>query len=104
LERWLESPSEEPQQLREDIYVKLLLSTRLTNGNLPALLAQQRRVYLQKLKDLSDVERRARREGREDLVLLLKGAILHTEADLKWIDACSEEMAHAHQTTGGSER
>jgi DNA-binding PadR family transcriptional regulator len=94
LQDWLEHPEEEPQQLREEIYVKLLLSNRLANGNLQTLLARQRRVYLQRLRDLADLEDRARREGRHDLVLLVKGAILHTEADLAWVDVCAEEMVH----------
>ena len=97
LETWLREPESEPQQLREDIYVKLLLGTRLANGVLPSLLARQRHVYLQRLKDLAELEKRARTRGRDDLVLLYKGAILHTEADLKWVDACAEET----NTEGG---
>lgn len=97
LESWLREPESEPQQIREDIYVKLLLGTRLANGVLPSLLARQRRVYLQRLKDLADLEKRARTRGRDDLVLLYRGAILHTEADLKWVDACAEET----RTEGG---
>lgn len=95
LEEWLTKPESEPQQLREEIYVKLLLSTRLADGHIDELLAAQRRVYLQRLKDLSELEERARRDGRDDLVLLYMGAILHTEADLKWTDACAEEMRHS---------
>jgi DNA-binding PadR family transcriptional regulator len=98
LQSWLQSPEDEPQQLRQDIYLKLLLISRLANGNLDGLLARQRRVYLQRLKDLGDLEGRARREGRHDLVLLIQGAILHTEADLKWIDVCADEAR------GGIER
>jgi DNA-binding PadR family transcriptional regulator len=101
LQEWLYEPEEEPQQLRQDIYLKLLLISRLANGNLEGLLAQQRRVYLQRLKDLSDLERRARRDGRDDLVLLIQGAILHTEADLKWIDVCAEETREPARGTGG---
>ena len=97
LDVWLAQPESEPQQLREEIYVKLLLSTRLANGNLGQLLAAQRRVYLQRLKDLAELEQGARREGRDDLVLLFKGAILHTEADLKWTDACAEEIRNSNR-------
>lgn len=92
LNDWLRRPEVEPQQLREEIYVKLLLLSRLGDGSVDTLLAQQRRVYLQKLKDLAELERRARQQGRDDLVLLVKGAVLHTEADLKWIDAWVEEI------------
>jgi DNA-binding PadR family transcriptional regulator len=92
LQEWLTQPESGPQQVREEIYVKLLLSTRLANGHLDELLAAQRRVYLQRLKGLSELEERARRDGRDDLVLLFMGGILHTEADLKWTDAAAEEM------------
>lgn len=101
LEEWLREPEEEPQQLRQDIYLKLLLISRLANGNLEDLLARHRRVCLQQLKDLGDLERRARRDGRGDLMLLLQGAILHTEADLKWIDVCAEETRQTAHGTGG---
>ncbi|MBV9281482.1 MAG: PadR family transcriptional regulator [Chloroflexi bacterium] len=104
LQEWLQEPEEEPQQLRQDIYLKLLLISRLANGNLDGLLSRQRRVYLQRLKDLGDLERRARRDGRGDLVLLIQGAILHTEADLKWIDVCAEESREAAHDTGGNVR
>lgn len=102
LQDWLQAPEDEPQQLRQDIYLKLLLISRLANGNLEGLLARQRRVYLQRLKDLGDLERQARRESRHDLVLLVQGAILHTEADVKWIDVCAEEAKHPAQGIGGT--
>jgi DNA-binding PadR family transcriptional regulator len=95
LDQWLSRPETEPQQLREEIYVKLLLTTRLANGNLDELLAAQRRVYMQRLKDLSELEERARQDGRDDLVLLFMGGMLHTEADLKWTDAIAEEIRHS---------
>ena len=102
LDDWLRQPEAEPQQLREEIYVKLLLASRLANGNLDRLLADQRRVYLQRLKDLAGLERQAREQGRDDLVLLMKGAVLHTEADLKWTDVWSEEIRRRSKRGGGS--
>lgn len=94
LAQWLAEPEAEPQQLHDDLFVKLMLIRRLANGNLEGLIARQRRVYLQRLRDLSDLERRARAEQRPDLLLLIKGAVIHTEADIKWLDACLEEMTH----------
>jgi len=102
LHDWLQTPEEEPPQLRQDIYLKLLLISRLANGNLDTLLARQRRVYLQRLKDLGELEHQARRQGRDDLVLLVQGAILHTEADLKWIDVCADESRRAAHSIGGT--
>jgi len=89
LEQWLAEPDNGPQTLHEDIYVKLLLATRIANGDLQPLLARQKRAYLQRLRDLNRLEERARRDGRIDLARLVRGALLHTEADLKWIDELS---------------
>jgi DNA-binding PadR family transcriptional regulator len=94
LDRWLAEPEAEPQQLHDELFVKLMLIRRLANGNLAGLIDRQRRVYLQRLRDLADLERRARVEQRPDLLLLIKGAVIHTEADLKWLDACLEELTH----------
>jgi DNA-binding PadR family transcriptional regulator len=102
LSDWLVTPESEPQQLRDSIYVKLLLGSRLANGSMDRLLARQRSVYLQRLKDLAELEARARQEDRTDVVLMLRGAILHTEADLKWLDATRDEIKHWSATSDRS--
>jgi DNA-binding PadR family transcriptional regulator len=91
-DEWLGDPEAEPQVLREEVYVKLALLGRHADGRLEKVLDDQRRVYLQRLRDLADSERSARDRGRPELALIFKGAQLHTEADLKWLDACLEEM------------
>jgi DNA-binding PadR family transcriptional regulator len=90
LDGWLGQPESGPQELREEIYVKLLLAARLANGDLGPLLGRQKRAYLQRLRDLNRLEERARKDGRKDLARLVRGALLHTEADIKWIDELSE--------------
>jgi DNA-binding PadR family transcriptional regulator len=92
LEEWLEDPESQPQLLREDLYVKLLLLGRQANGRLERLLNRQRHVHLQRMRDLAEQERAAREGGRIQLALLFKGGQLHTEADLKFLDAVVEEM------------
>ena len=91
LDAWLDQPVEGPQQLREDFSLKLLLANRLANGDLRPLLTRQKHGYLQRMRDLNRLEARARREGRRDLARLVRGALLHAEADLKWIDELMEE-------------
>jgi DNA-binding PadR family transcriptional regulator len=91
LHEWLAQPDSGPQQLHEEIYVKLLLATRIANGDLKGMLARQKRAYLQRLRDLNRLEEGARRDGRIDLARLVRGALLHTEADIKWMDELSSE-------------
>jgi DNA-binding PadR family transcriptional regulator len=92
LDEWLEEQESQPQLLREEIYVKLLLLARHANGAAPRLLNRQRHVYLQRLRDLADQEKAAREQGKRELALLFKGGRLHTEADLKWLDAAVEAL------------
>ena len=92
LNEWLEDPDSQPQLLREDLYVKLLLLGRHRNGRLDRLLGRQRHVYLQRMRDLADQEKVARERGRPQLALLFKGGQLHTEAELKFLDAFVESM------------
>jgi len=102
LAAWLTEPETEPQDLHETLFVKLLLLRRLTKGQVDTLIARQRRVYLQRLRDLATLERQARQEGRHDLVLLIKGAVLHTEADIKWMDVLLEEFPSLESDRGGT--
>jgi DNA-binding PadR family transcriptional regulator len=97
LDEWLAEPDSGPQQLHEDIYVKLLIATRIANGDLQQLLSRQKRAYLQRLRDLNRLEERARREGRMDLARLVRGALLHAEADLKWMDELSSQRFGAEE-------
>jgi DNA-binding PadR family transcriptional regulator len=91
-EEWLETPEVESQPMREDVYVKLLLGNRLGNGSLERLLSRQRSVHVDRLKDLTELEDRARRENQRGVVLILRGAILHAEAELQWLDQCSADI------------
>jgi DNA-binding PadR family transcriptional regulator len=97
---WLGDPDNEPQQLRESIYLKLLLALRQRNGAAAGLLNRQHRACLQRLRDLSALEDQAAREGRDDMVLLFRGAILHTEADLRWVESCREQLAKSNERGG----
>ncbi len=54
-----------------------------------ALIARQRGAYLQALRELDDVAAQA---GDSTAALLVEGAALHLEADLKWLDLCERRM------------
>lgn len=89
---WLATTSPDPPEfMRDELFMKLALMRRLANGNIVELIARQKHVYLQRIHDLAQMERRARVEQQPDLLLLVKGAIIHTEADIKRLDVCLEE-------------
>ena len=59
-----------------------------------ALIARQRQEYLQSLRDLNALLLRQTANGSDgsSAALLIEGAILHLEADLKWLDVCEQRL------------
>lgn len=98
VEEWLSGPDKQPELLRDEVYVKVLLLARAKNPDVEKIreiIDTQRRAYLQRLRDLADQERAARNRGGgagTPLALLFQAGRLHTEASLKWLDACADEL------------
>ncbi len=100
LDDWLQAPPLRPRPMRDEFFVQLGL---LMHRNLAAaldLIDGQRRVYHLRLADLTR-QKLALARGRDAdhprRELLLDAALLHTEADLKWLDLCEEKITAAHR-------
>ncbi len=97
--RWLEEPVSGPR-LKDEFFTKLILArlpgvAALNGGTDPrALIARQRKDYLQSLRDLNSMLLKQQRNGSDQTsaALLIEGAILHLEADLKWLDVCEQRL------------
>ncbi|HEX5164251.1 MAG TPA: PadR family transcriptional regulator [Thermomicrobiales bacterium] len=96
--RWLAEPVNGPR-LKDEFFTKLVLArlpgVAALNGGTDAraLIARQRRDYLQSLRDLNGLLLRQSRDGGPTSAeLLIEGAILHLEADLKWLDLCEQRL------------
>jgi DNA-binding PadR family transcriptional regulator len=90
LRAWLGAPSA-PTRLRDDFFMKLHFAADLGLADPAELIAGQRAAYLSALAELEQVLA----GGGEDraTALLVEGAALHLEADLRWLDRCEEELA-----------
>jgi DNA-binding PadR family transcriptional regulator len=94
LAAWFEQPVEKPRQLRDEFFIKLIVG-RLAGGPDPAgIIARQRQAYLTQLRDLTAMASRA---GDPDIGLMVEGAILHLQADLRWLDLCDERVERSEQ-------
>ncbi len=89
LARWLLEPVRQPRRLKDEFYVKLVF-TRLTHGDVAALVWNQRQAYLQVLRQINDLRGEVDAAADPATLLLLEGGALHLEADLKWLDRCEE--------------
>ncbi len=77
-------------RLKDDFFIKLVLARAAGIADPLALIDRQRGAYLQALRDLDDVAAQA--DGDATAALLVEGAALHLEADLKWLDLCEQRM------------
>jgi DNA-binding PadR family transcriptional regulator len=89
LEEWLGVPSA-PTRLRDDFFMKLVFAQLLGLADPAALIARQREAYLRSLGELERVLADGGADGTTALVV--EGAALHLEADLKWLDRCEEVL------------
>jgi DNA-binding PadR family transcriptional regulator len=76
-----------PARLRDDFFVKLVLARAAGIADPLELIDRQRSAYLQALRELDDVA-----TDDEVSALLVEGAALHLEADLKWLDLCEQRL------------
>jgi DNA-binding PadR family transcriptional regulator len=88
LEEWLGTASA-PTRLRDDFFMKLTLAHSMGLADPAELIARQRATYLRALGELERVLSGGA-DGAEALVV--EGAALHLEADLKWLDRCEEAL------------
>src|SRR4051794_32456147 len=75
-------------RLKDDFFIKLVLARAARIADPLELIDRQRSAYLQALRELDDVAAQA----DDTAALLVEGAALHLEADLKWLDLCERRM------------
>lgn len=85
LTRWLTEPVI-PLHERDEVFLKLMVCLAVRDVNPRRVLYAQRSALYQELHDLTG--RRAEADPHTELarILLLDQAIMHTEADLRWLD------------------
>lgn len=88
LAKWINAPVE-GTRLRDEFFMKLVLATAAGRDPMQ-LLDRQRDEYLQSLRDLDALARETDVEAPAQL--LIEGAMLHLQADLKWLDRCEERL------------
>ena len=83
---WFESPVPRDYRLRDEFYLKLMLALVTRPDKARQVLTVQRRELFRELHDLT--ARRNALDPRQQLaqILLLDSAIMHTEAELRWLD------------------
>ena len=96
LECWYRKPLSHDYRLRDAFYAKLMLS--LFSGPVPPneVLQIQRRELLSEMHELTRMRAEADPVSQLPWLLLLENAIMHLEADLRWLDMCEARLDELH--------
>ncbi len=97
LKKWTTEPSDGPIRIREEMVAKVLTAIVTSPASTIDLIWSQRRHHLQAIAELRDKKSDTTLSLATRLVL--EGAILRAEADLRWLDLCEERL----QTQEGEE-
>ena len=94
LEEWVGTASG-PTRLRDDFFMKLVFAREIGLAAPAELIGRQRALYLSALAELE----RVLADGGEDSItaLVVEGAALHLEADLKWLDRCEAVLGRENE-------
>ena len=90
LKRWLGEPVAGPMRVRDELLVKVLVQMLVSPSGARRLLHAQREAQLRQLSELVVLTEADGTVAATRLVL--EGAVLHVEADLKWLDRCEERL------------
>jgi DNA-binding PadR family transcriptional regulator len=86
---WIETPVP-GTRLKDEFFMKLVILASAGLADPKALIAGQRREYLQSLRDLDAML--ATDGARPAAELLAEGAVLHLKADLEWLDLIEQRL------------
>ena len=89
LRDWLDHPDTGPVSLRDSFFLKIALAS-LNGQGTQQLIHRQREEHLSALAELGRLQGEPKLNPATEL--LLEGAMLRLEADLKWLDVCEERL------------
>lgn len=92
LRRWLDEPVE-ATPVRTELLSKIVLAERGRLADPLVLIDRQRRAHLRRLREVQRLGHEL--PGRGAQALLVEGAALHLQADLRWLELCEQ-----HYTKG----
>lgn len=99
LTKWYLTPEVRDYRLGDTFYVKLVLSLLGSPVSPEQVLISQRRELYQQLHDVTELRRKADPHSQLPWVMLLDSAVMHLEADLRWIEMCEArlpDLKHYH--------
>ncbi len=92
LHTWLAEPSPVRLDLRNEVFLKIVLARRIEGVDARGVVDRERRAAFERLHEVTQARARAEDASLED-DLLLDLAALRLQAFLKWLDHCEEKLS-----------
>lgn len=86
LQAWFGAAVPRDYRLRDELYLKLMLAIASRNEKPYDVVQVQRRELFRELHQLTSARNGCDQRRQLPRILLLDGAIMHTEAELRWLD------------------
>ena len=90
LDIWLNQTVDRIEPFKDEFLIKLLVRNLAGYGDILKTISRQRQSYLQQLRDLTTLG--TQDNGDPFISLLIEGALLHLQADLRWLELCDERL------------
>ncbi|MBN1566189.1 MAG: PadR family transcriptional regulator [Anaerolineae bacterium] len=97
LRQWYLTPEVRDYRLGDTFYIKLVLSLVNAPVDPEKVLRVQRRELYQQLHEVTEMRRQADPKTQLPWVMLLDSAVMHLEADLRWIEMCEARLPDLKQ-------
>ena len=97
LEAWLNQTVKKNEALQDEFIVKLIVRYLAGYGDALEIVARQRQTYLQQLQTFTSLASEEK-DNEPVVALLLEGAMLHLQADLRLLDLCDEQLEKLDKT------
>jgi DNA-binding PadR family transcriptional regulator len=96
LQGWLAAPAS-GAALKDGFFVKLVIARASGIADPIALIQRQSQEYLQTLSDLDTLITAQDAEDGQMRQLLIEGAALHIQADIRWLELCEQALSEEAQ-------
>ena len=88
---WLEEPVGR-SLFKEEFYFKFLCASHVSYENKQNMIRSQKETILKDILHFTQLRKQMSLSENETMKLLIEGALLHLEADMKWLERIEEEL------------
>ncbi len=86
---WMEEPVGR-SLLKDEFYFKFLCASHVSFDNKQKMVQNQKEMMLKEILHLTQLRKQMTISGNQTMKMLIEGALLHLEADIKWLDMIAE--------------